>query len=419
MDFPVLKRAAQAALLDDLRIHRVVSVVGCRQSGKSTLVRGICRQPEAYLTLDADDVREAAKRDPRFFVRSAPTSPMVIDEIQKVPGLIGEIKRVVDESPKKGQFIITGSADYRKLPQANESLAGRVGFVRVRTFTEAELRGTGGGLLAALFEKKLPLSCPVSECNKPLIFTLAAKGGFFEPQTFDATQRAKWFSAYLEQQVLLDMREQWLVRKKALAENLLASLAAFSGKLLSVRAIGRQLDANLLTLQSYLSAIEAMYLVDRVPGWSQRDFDRPGQTPKIFMTDSGLMAHLLGLREVKETRLHDPAFSSNIVGKLVGTWAYNQIVTEVEQHFGWTLHHLRTKAHEIDFLVTDEAGRMLAIDIKAGESVSGDDFRHIRWFQKMMGDVPCLGVVLYAGNNVLSFGSDCCAVPMANFWRNF
>lgn len=114
--------------------------------------------------------------------------------------MIGETKCRVDEDPEeKGQYIITGSAGYRKLPQANESLAGRVNFVRVRTFAEAELRGCPPVLLESLFMGKILYGCKGDECNKRLIVALAEKGGFPAVQQMNAGDRARWFRSYLQQ----------------------------------------------------------------------------------------------------------------------------------------------------------------------------------------------------------------------------
>lgn len=412
---PFLSRWTEAALKAALSTHRVISVVGCRQSGKTTLVKHNCPVLSDFKSLDSKAALVAAQDDPVFFIRRHPDRALIIDEIQKVPALIGEIKMAVDDDPAKGQYIITGSADYRKLPQANESLAGRVGFVRVRTFTEAELRKARAGLLANLFAENIPYSCSHEECNKPLILSLAEKGGFYEPQTLSHDARVSWFRSYIEQQVILDMRDQWDIKRKDTVSDLFKYAAAFSSKPFVTRAVSQQLNAAWATVDGYISAIEAMYLVDMVPAWTKKDYDRPGQTPKLFMTDTGLMAALLNISNSAD-KAGDQEFSQNFGGKLVETWAYNQLIAEVDLHPRWSLHHLRTKAHEIDFLITDENDHFLAVDIKSGESVNSEDFRHIRWFQQLEGVENCIGIVLYAGNEVRSFGGRCYAVPLACLW---
>lgn len=141
----IIPRWAMHELLAQLETHRVVSVVGCRQSGKTTILLTTPLPNVKFQSLDVQANFSAAVADPSYFVRRTSPEIFVIDEIQKVPQLIGEIKFQVDRNPEKGQYIISGSSDYRKLPQANESLAGRAGLVRVRTFSEAEQRGMQPG----------------------------------------------------------------------------------------------------------------------------------------------------------------------------------------------------------------------------------------------------------------------------------
>jgi len=411
----IIARWAEALLALALKTHRVISVVGCRQSGKTTLVKHNCPIPAEFRTLDSSPALSAALDDPAFFIRRRPDTSLIIDEIQKAPSLIEEIKIAVDEDPSKGQYIITGSADYRKLPHAKESLAGRVGFVRVRTCTEAELRQKPAGFLANLFKENLPYSCSQEDCNKPLILSLAEKGGFFEPQSLEEDSRTSWYKSYIDQQIILDMRNQWGIKRQEVLGDSFKYIASFSSKPLVQRAVAQQMKTTWITINSYISAIEAMYLVDFVPAWTKKDYDRPGQTPKLFMTDTGLMATLLNITNAA-AKAADQDFSQNYGGKLVETWAYNQLIAEVELHPRWNFYHLRTKVHEIDFLITDENNHYLAIDIKSGESVNSEDFRHIRWFQSLEGEDNCIGVVLYAGNEVRSFGSRCYAVPFACMW---
>ncbi len=172
------------------------------------------------------------------------------------------------------------------------------------------------------------------------------------------------------------------------------------------------------TLDTYFSAIEAMYLADLVSGWAKKDYDRPGQTPKPFMTDSGLMAHLLKVYQPEDI-LDNNERSQNEGGKLVETWVYNQLASEADLHPAWSLNYLRTRRHEIDFVLTDENGRLLGIEVKAGESVASDDFQHLRWLQELVGAENFIGVILYSGDRVRSGGNGCYALPMSALWSDF
>ncbi len=413
-----LKRWAQKSLELKMATHRIVSVVGCRQSGKTTLLLEAPIANQIFKSLDVETTFLEAKADPSFFVRRKSEAVMIIDEIQKVPALIGEIKFVVDRNPKKGQYIISGSADYRKIPQANESLAGRAGFVRVRTFSEAEKRGHTPGFLKALFEGKLPLSLDF-ECSKPLVLECVLAGGF--PEVRELTEpdyRTSWFRDYLANQVLLDLRDQWGIRKKNTMERVLSCVATLSSRPLVKARLASEFKLAWETLNTYLSAIEALYLVDMVSGWTKKDSDGPGISPKPFMTDSGLMAHLLRVYRPEDI-LNSSERSQNEGGKLVETWVYNQLASELDLNPEWNIYYFRSRGHEIDFMVSDERGYHVGIEVKASESISMDDFRHLHWMQELLGKENFTGIVLYAGNKVRSGGNGCFALPMASLWSDF
>ena len=414
----IIPRWANTELLTQLETHRVVSVIGCRQSGKTTILLNSSLDNIKFMSLDVQTNFSAAVADPTSFVRRKASEILVIDEIQKVPQLIGEVKFQVDRNPAKGQYIISGSSDYRKLPQANESLAGRAGFVRVRTLTEAEQRGMKPGFLQALFDGLLPLSLKL-ECSKRMIFDAAIRGGY--PETLGLktnAARRRWYKSYLQNQVLLDMKAQWDIRKMDICGKVMECAAISSSRLFKKASLANQFAIAWQTLDKYWSAIEAMYLVDMIQGWTKKDYDRPGSSPKGFMTDSGLMAHYLHIHN-PEIILENNEKSQNEVGKLVETWVYNQLIPEVDLNPLWELNHFRSRSHEIDFLITNEMGHMVGIEVKASESVSSDDFKHLQWFQALVGKDNFKGFVLYTGNEVRSVGNGFFAIPMSALWSDF
>lgn len=414
----IIPRWANNELLTQLETHRVVSVIGCRQSGKTTMLLTAPLDNIKFQSLDVQTNFSAAITDPSYFVRRDASEILVIDEIQKVPQLIGEIKFQVDRNPAKGQYIISGSSDYRKLPQANESLAGRAGFVRVRTFTEAEQRGMNPGFLQALFDGLLPLSLKL-ECSKHMILDAAIRGGYPETLSIKTkAARSRWYKSYLQNQVLLDMKAQWDTRKMPLCEKVMECAAIFSSRELKKASLANQFAVAWQTLDKYWSAIEAMYLVDMVQGWTKKDYDRPGSSPKGFMTDSGLMAHYLHIHSA-EIVLEDNEKSQNEGGKLVETWVYNQLIPEVDLHPTWELNYFRSRSHEIDFLITNETGHIVGIEVKASESVCSDDFRHLKWFQELVGKNHFKGFILYTGSEVRSGGNGLFALPMSALWSDF
>lgn len=417
----MIPRWALTSLQNVLKEQRIAVVIGPRQCGKTTLVENAQLSNSEFVSLDIDSNLQAAKRDPNFFITQHRNQCLIIDEIQKAPSLIGEIKYAVDHDERPGQFVLTGSSDYRKLPHANESLAGRVDFIRLRTFSTAEKMGVKPSFLSRIFQNDFDFSLDKETCGKRFALSEAVVGGF--PRIFqysESQSRARWFQSYLSQQVILDMKEQWSIRRESILTDLFPYLAANSSKLHSVAAMTKQLGKNALTLSSYISILKAMFVVDEVKAWTRKDYDRPGKTPKFFMTDSGLMSHILRRYDVDEL-LNDNGYeAADFVGKVIETWVYNQLMPEIDLHPLWTIEHFRTSRREIDFIVTNDKGEMLGIEVKASQSVQLEDFKHLAWFgeQLKQSTLKFKGIVLYAGSRVLSFGNGCYAVPFSAMWSS-
>ena len=411
-----IPRWSSTLLLKGLSFQRTALVIGARQSGKTTLVRALCPIEARYTTLDDEATLSAAKADPHFFLRQAQENYLIIDEIQKAPTLIAEVKRRVDGNNQPGQFILTGSADYRKLPSGDQadSLTGRIFVLRLRTMTQGEILGKKPHFLEKAFNEEFPINQDIEPCSRERVYDLAIRGGYPQTILLDCEQRALYFQSYIQSQLLYDLTRQWDLRRYKDLASLLQIFAVYSSKPLNIQEICRKISGNALTVSSYLNALEAMYLIDELPAWESKDYKIGSKTPEIFLTDSALMAHLLNIHTTNDLLSSQEKMANEGV-KLVETWAYTQLIPEVELHPLWKMHHFRNKNNqEIDFLITDEKNRKLGIEIKAAESINTDDFKHLKWFSKQVDDFR--GIVLYAGKDILSFGSRLYAVPFSALW---
>lgn len=413
-----ISRWAAQLLGKGLTFQRAALVVGPRQCGKTTLVRQQCPITALYTTLDSEVSLLSARGDPRFFVRQAPDQCLIIDEIQKAPSLIAEVKRCVDEDNRPAQFILTGSADYRKLPVANDadSLAGRVIILRLRTLSRAEQLGASPCFLENIFNHRFPSQKALEPCSRRKVYQWAIEGGYPQTLGFDSETRGLYFNSYVESQILYDLTKTWDLRRYKDLEQLLKIFAVYSSKPLNVQELCRKLNGNAQTITSYLNALQSMYLIDALPAWKSKDYKIGSKTPEIFVTDSALMAHLLSIHS-PDTLLSSPEKMANEGGKLVESWAYTQLASEVDLHPLWSMHHFRNKNHqEIDFLIRSAEDRFLGIEIKAAESVNAEDFRDLRWFSQQVANFT--GVVLYAGEELLSLGNGLFAVPFSAMWAS-
>ena len=190
-------------------------------------------------------------------------------------------------------------------------------------------------------------------------------------------------------------------------------LAAWSGKFIDLSAIGSGLSIQRPTLESYINALESLYLIERVSPWVKTDYARVGKRSKLYMADSGLMAGIL------KWKMDQVRFDADRSGKLIETFAFNEIMAQVEAGEGrYELFHYRDREkREIDFLIEREDSHLLGIEIKAGSAVNKNDFKHIFWFKnKLVKDRKFIGIILYTGEHPVSFGQNLWAIPLSFLW---
>ena len=412
----IYPRWALQALKKYLSFFRVVCVLGPRQCGKSTMLERSVIANSLYKTLDSSAERVQAE-DTEFFLKSYPYGTLMIDEVQRVPELILGIKRIVDQNARAGQFVLAGSADYRKLPSVNESLAGRAAIVNMRPLTQAEIQGVPAFFLEKLFRKDFKFDQVKEPCGKLKIFDLVIRGGFPEVQSLPRDVLTDWFSMYVENQVMRDISESFSMRNSRInGMTFLKAIALASGSVKNISDLSQDSGLNRVTVQRYSLGFESLFLINEVPAWTKSASKGLRKKPKLYMTDSGLMAHLLGIRN-REQILNGLGASQKYWGALVETWVYNQIASEIDLHRDWTLYHWRNAENqEIDFLIENGNGTMLGIEVKASETIHSDDFKHFEGFQEMHPGVDFAGVVLYAGNDVIRKNEKLCAIPMSCMW---
>ena len=393
-----------------LQYSRIVVLSGPRQCGKTTLARKLASMDIGYLTLDDPHTLEAARNDLRGFVRHS-QSTLIIDEFQRVPELLLAIKQIVDEDNRPGQFLLTGSSNILASPVAMDSLAGRVRRIRLHPLAQGEMKKVKPTFLEAAFSRSFTRGRVTAAESRKKLLELALRGGFPEAVKLKHAQRRQWYKSYLELLLQQDLKDVFRIRRHGALRDLVSVLAAWSGKYMNISAVLSGLGIRRETVESYIEALRLLYLIEPVLPWTSTDYAQVGKQRKIIMTDSGLMASILGWSP--------DDLSPDQTGKLFETFVFNELAAQVDtkEEVHYEIFHYRDqKKREIDLLIEREDGALLGIEVKASSTVKGDDFKHLKWFQENLTRKEFVGVVLYAGEDVLPFGRGMWAVPMGALW---
>lgn len=412
MEARLLDRHIRAHVVEALADTRVVVVLGARQVGKSTLVDEIARHehPAGGLTFDDRVTRTAAERDPTGFVADLST-PIVIDEIQRVPDVLLAIKQRVDLDKRPGQFLLTGSANILTAPRIADALTGRAEYYRLWPFTQGELRGTHEPFIEMLFAGEHPRLTGAPVGRKPVAGMLLG-GGYPEAQARSGRRRMIFFESYIETILQRDLASIAQVHDRANVRRLLEALAAVSGSLLNYGGLSRDLGLPATTLRSYADLLETLFLVRRVAPWHSNQLSRIVKSPKAYVSDPGLLAHLLGINE--RALEHDHA----AMGRLLETFVVTELLRQAEwQEESVRLFHYRDKdGREVDVIMERRDGTVIGIEAKSAASVSTSDFRGLTRVRDALGARFKAGVVLYTGASTVSFGDRLTAVPLEGLW---
>lgn len=397
---------------------RVVLIHGPRQAGKTTLARQISGEAGgAFATLDDPALLTAARRDPTGFLDQP--KPLVIDEIQRAGDpLVTAVKMAVDLDPAPGRFIITGSTNFLTVPSVSESLAGRMAVIGLWTLSQGEIAQSGPETFVRMaFEHPDELRRgPAGVCTREQYLDLICAGGYPAITGYTAAQRRRWYQDYLHTVVQRDIVELADIRRSDSIEQLLAAAAALTGQGLNMARLARGVGIDARTAENYLAWLTTVFLVHRVPMWSRNLSTKASKAAKLYVTDSGLAAHLANK---SPAALALPTDTS--VGGLVETFVVNELAKQLTWNdIGARMHHYRSHhGAEIDLILEDPAGRVAAVEVKAAVSPGAGSVRWLAWLRDRLdhlGQDFVHGYVLHTGPNRVSLGDRLSLLPIEALW---
>lgn len=411
-----IHRGAERRLREMASWLRIVIVNGPRQSGKTTLLRMFQeRATAAYVTLDDSFQLAQARSDPATFVAQGP-SPLIIDEVQRGGDeLIRAIKIIVDQRQDRGQFILSGSARFLTVPTLSESLAGRSGFIDLWPLSLGERTGAPADFADRLFgDPASLLDSRQSGWTRDSYLSLITAGGYPEVLTIPVQSvRRSWYDGYLSTVIVRDIGDFASVRDADAIPKVLSLVAARSGSPMVIADIARDLAVRPDTIRNYLAYLEIVFLIVPVPAWSGNLTSKITKTPKVFVTDSGLAAHLL---RATGDGLRTPGHPA--LGGLLETFVLSELVKlRAVSDTGFDIYHLRDRAGaEVDFVLEGPGGQVVGLEVKASASPGTADAKHLRWLKDKLGNRMAAGVVLHLGNAAGSLGEGIYALPVSALW---
>lgn len=350
----MIPRHAAPRILRLLQGFPVVTVTGPRQSGKTTLVRALLPD-RPYVSLESPAQREFARQRPAEFLRQF-GGGAVIDEAQHAPELFSEMQGVVDAGGRMGQFVLTGSQNLSLLARVTQSLAGRTALVELLPLSLGELRGAG-------------------RLDDDYAGHLVR--GFFPAIYARDLAPHEWLQGYLVTYAERDARQLAAIQDLGAFQRFLKLSAARTGQRLNLQSLGSDVGVSDKTVKHWLTILETCYLIHFVRPHVAHFGKRLVKMPKLYFTDVGLAAALIGITEVSQVQAHP------LRGALFETMVVNELLkTRANLGLREPLHFWRDNiGTEVDVIV-ERGTEIAAVEIKSGPTVAGDAFGNLNKWRK-------------------------------------
>ena len=401
-------RHLRPRLIEALSDTPVVLIHGPRQSGKTTLARTV--EGYTYITFDDQVQRAAAMADPVGFVADLPEQA-VLDEVQRVPELFVTLKASIDRNRRPGRFILTGSANVLLLPKLSDSLAGRMELLRLHPLAQCEIEGTTSGFLGQLLAADFRAR-EYGRLGEELVQRMVT-GGYPAAVARGAGRRSRaWYRAYAETLVQRDVRDLARISSLDALARLLQLAAGQTARLFNVSELAAPFQLSRPTIRDYVTLLERIFLLELLPPWHSNRLSRLIKTPKLHITDTGLLASLLGVDAAALAR------DRGLLGQLLETFIFQELRRQASWHQdAIRFHHFRDKdGYEVDIVLECEGRDIAGVEVKAAATVTAADFRGLRKLRSATGERFAAGVVLYDGERSVRFAEDLFAVPIAALW---
>jgi predicted AAA+ superfamily ATPase len=367
----MIARRASTTLATLARGYPVVAITGPRQSGKTTLAKA--QFPDKpYVSLEDPDTRAYAEEDPRGFLGRY-ANGAVIDEVQRCPALFSYLQTQVDHDGRMGQFVLTGSQQFGLLSHITQTLAGRVGLVQLLPFSLRELQDA---------------AAPIDSVDELLW------RGLYPPIHDRGLAPEQWLANYVMTYLERDLRQIIELRNLSLFQRFLKLCAARCGQLLNMSSLANDCGVTHKTIGAWLLVLEASYVVFMLQPHHQNFGKRLVKTAKLYFHDTGLAAHLMGIRDTAHLSIHSAR------GALFENFVVSELLkNRFNQGLASNLYFWRNNTgEEVDVLI-EQGETLMPVEIKSGQTFNPDFLTGLHKWARYAGPVAQPAHLVYGGDS--------------------
>lgn len=366
----MIERTIKSKIIEASQEFPVITIVGPRQSGKTTLAKSVFSK-HAYISLEDYDIRERAHADPRRFLSDFPTEfGLILDEIQHVPQLLSYMQTIVDQEKKNGFFVITGSNNFLVHDAISQTLAGRMAIFTLLPLSIEELQK------AQLLPEKIE--------------TAVYNGGY--PKIYaSAVSIERLYKNYIQTYLERDVHQIKQVSDLSLFKKFINLCVGRVGQIVNFTSLANDCGITQNTVKSWLSLLESSYIIFLLYPYHKNFGKRIIKSPKLYFIDTGIACNLLHIESDRDLSSH------YLRGGLIESFLISDILKQqYNQDKTPTLYFWRDQTgNEIDCIIDKQ--NPISIEIKAGKTVNSDFFKPIDQWQKLTHYSPVFSYVIYGG----------------------
>ena len=387
-----IHRSLERKFLKMSHAFKVVMVTGARQVGKSTMLKHLAQDSgRTYVSMVDGDVRELANRDPKLFFQMY-QPPVLIDEVQKAPALFEQIKILCDESEERGRFWLTGSQSKKLMKQAGDSLAGRIGILKMYSLSAKELEGRPDDIpdsysLSSLLQRKKALP----DNNILDVYSRIWEGGMPDMISMDAEIRREYWNSYIDAYLMRDAVDDNGILDTEGFRKFLRACAAFSGELVNYNDLGSAAGVSGSTAKEWTKVLQTMGIIFLLEPYYNNELKRMIKTPKLYFCDTGLCAFLSSWTS-RDTLLNGAASGHYLENYVVSEMLRNSSYGEKKVNLNF---YRDTNQKEID-LVLEMDGQLHPFEIKRAASPDPKAIRAFSLLAKSGKEIGSGGIICMA-----------------------